>query len=185
MLSSCLVLLLTSGCAHRSYVAPDYAARKPSRVAVLPVVNLSGASLRAPTTSTLALAFRRTAIVATYARRLVANRFSTKGYRVLDLAETDRRLAAAAARGPVTPDRLDAVLGVDAVAEVRVTEWDASLLTVSRELQIGLDVELSTIGTTLFHGSSRGARAIIHGPGGISFRPHMVEAIDDALRGLP
>jgi len=126
------MIALIAGCAGgaRHSLVPDYKAKPPRSIAVLPVLNET-VNLKAPD------AFRS----------LIHRRIAMKGYETPAIAHVDNRLQGkgiheAGQVNSLTPQELGKILGVDALLYTTVTEFSTTYLVAYSSMTVGARFEL-------------------------------------------
>jgi hypothetical protein len=126
------MIALIAGCAggaHHSLV-PDYKAKPPRSIAVLPVLNET-VNLKAPNEF----------------RSLVHQRIAMKGYETPAISHVDNRLQEKGIReagqvNSLTPQEIGKFLGVDALLYTTVTEFNTTYLVAYSSMTVGARFEL-------------------------------------------
>jgi hypothetical protein len=126
------MILLIAGCAGKPHysLVPDYNAKPPRSIAVLPALNET-VNLKAPEEF----------------RPLVHSKITSKGYETPDPANIDKRLQEKGIHeggqiNSLTPQELGKLLGVDALLYTTVTEFSTSYLVAYASMTVGARFEL-------------------------------------------
>ena len=126
------MILLLGGCAGRPHysLVPDYKAKPPRSIAVLPAQNET-VNLKAPEEF----------------RPLVHSAITAKGYETPGIADIDKKLHEKGIHEggqihSLTPQELGKLLGVEAVLYTTVTEFSTSYLVAYASMTVGARFEL-------------------------------------------